>query len=161
MITSNINLFGLKEIKNIFTKINKILDKTEIEKLKLKYNIALYNDWYKNERVKTFKTGGLNINKPFPRDKKTRDYKKYRRYPVSIGWSLGVWSGASYYALQKEASFGNIKYYKRITHSSIIIRLSGKNSNYLNLTIGMSDKLIDKYRLKLINELGGLINGIK
>lgn len=162
MIKYNTSIFGIKEVKSKLSKLNKVFSQAESKQVQLKFNQELYNEWYKKERVQTFKTGGKNINKLFPRSKKyNSNYKKVRKYNVSIGWSLGVWSGASYYALQKETSAGNRKYFKRITHNSIIIRLSGKGSNYLNLTIGMSDSLLKKYRDKVNKYLEKQINAIK
>lgn len=162
MIKYSANISGIKELKNKSKQLEKIIGKVASNELKLKWNTDLYNDWYKQDRVKTFKTAGRHINKPFPRFKTGgKPYKKYRKYNVSIGYSQGVWSGASYYALQKETSAGHVKYYKKITHSSIIIRLSGKSSKYLNLTIGVSDSVLNKHIKRINKYLENAINAIK
>lgn len=162
MINLKQNILGIKELKDKVKQLEKIIDKADSKELKQKWNKDLYNDWYKLDRVKTFKTAGKHINKPFPRVKRGgKPYKKYRKYSISIGYSQGVWSGASYFALQKETSAGNRKYFKRITHSNIIVRLSGKNSNYLNLTLGISDSVLNKHIKRINKYLEKQINGIK
>lgn len=150
----NINLSNINVVKNKLAKVKKVIKDNSTNEIRKKRNTQLYNEWYKKERVQIFKTAGANIGQPFPRVKRyDPNFKKKRKYKVAIGFAQGVWSGATYYVLQKEVSLPNRKYMKQITHSSIRLKVdAGKSDKYLNFRLGISDKLIEKHKEGILKD---------
>lgn len=107
------------------------------ENLRKKWMKQILKDYKKTEVVEIAKSGGSNISKPF-RDKKTREWRKFRKFNVPVGWCLGVWTGGTMYSLIRG------KAHKPVT--TIIENVGAdsftygfKGSKYINFELGVTN----------------------
>jgi len=117
----------------------------ENEDLRKKWLDAVLRDWRKSEVLEIAKSGGANIGQPFRDKKGGHPYKKYRKFSVPVGWCLGVWSGATLYALMKETNAGGIRIIKENTGENLIYGYEA-STKYINFNVGASKKFIGEQR---------------
>ncbi len=135
-------------MKTIDETNKKILKTTSILKsiennngLKKKWLDAMLKDWKKKEVLEIAKSGGANIGQPFDDKKGGKPYQKYRKYKVPVGWCLGVWSGATLYALMKEQNTAGISIFKEYDSSFDSLEYGYEAEHqYINFNLGMSEK---------------------
>lgn len=111
------------------------------EALKKKWLEAVLKAWRKKEVLEIAKSGGSIIGQPFRDKKGGKPYKKYRKYKVPVGWCLGVWSGATLFALMKEQDTAGIKIIKRV-QGDVLEYGYRASHQYINFNIGASDKFL-------------------
>lgn len=107
------------------------------ENLRKKWMKQILKDYKKNEVVEIAKSGGDNIGKPF-RDKKTKEWRKFRKFNVPVGWCLGVWTGGTMYSLIRgKANKPVTTIIENVGADSFTYGFKG--SKYINFELGVTN----------------------
>lgn len=117
------------------------------EAIRKKWMKQILKGYKKEEVLKIAKSGGSNIGKSF-RDKKTKVWKKYRKFNVPVSWCLGVWSGGTLFSLMKgQANKPVTTIIEDVGAESITYGFKG--SKYINFELGVTDEFRNKAELYL------------
>lgn len=136
------------EFSNKLTKAIALFHSLERdEKLRTKWMKHILQDYKRNEVIEIAKSGGGNIGKAF-RNKKTKEWRKYRKFNVPVNWCLGVWTGGTLFSLMKGRAN------KPVT---VVIENVGadsftygfKGSKYINFELGATDDFISRSEVYL------------
>lgn len=122
--------------------------------LNKKWMNDILKDWKKNEVVDIAKSGGSIIKKPF-RSKKTKEYKRFRKWQVPVNWCLGVWTGATLYSLMKGKGVGGVNIISKVDANKIVYGYSG--NKWINFNVGVSDAFISKHEELLKDKVSNYI----
>lgn len=107
------------------------------ENLRKKWMKQILKDYKKTEIIEIAKSGGSNIGKAF-RDKKTKEWRKYRKFNVPVGWCLGVWTGGTMYSLIKGAANKPVTtIIEKVGADSIVYGYKG--TKYINFELGVTE----------------------
>lgn len=117
------------------------------EGLRTKWMKNLLKDFKKNEVIAIAKSGGSNIGKGF-RNKKTKEWRKFRKYNVPVGWCLGVWTGGTLFSLMKGSANKPVTtIIEKVGANSFTYGFKG--SKYINFELGATQDYINRSELYL------------
>lgn len=152
---------GNVELKDYSKRLQKIasvyISLEKNEKVKTKWMEAILKDWRQNEVLEIAKSGGKNIGQPFRDKKGGSPFQKYRKWKVPVGWCLGVWSGATLYALMKAQDTGGIQIIKEVSGDSIEYGYNAGHQ-YINFNVGTTKAWLEKQQEFLVNQAIEYIN---
>lgn len=148
---------ALKTAEKLRKGLSIFLSIEKNEKLKTKWMESVLKDWQREEVLKIAKSGGEYIGQPFRDKKGGHPFKKYREYEVPIGWSLGVWSGATLYALMKGMNAGGIRIIKKVDGESIEYGYNATHK-YINFNVGVNKEWLRSQSEIMLGKVEKYIN---
>lgn len=161
-----IKVQGFNDISKMVASLESFL-RNDVEQIKT--TKPFIKDFRQQEIPEILKTAGENIQAPF-RDKKNKEWKKYRKFAVPTGWYKGIWSGETYYALWTGKSTTNIGIHQVVEPGYVEYGYDTDNdsSKYINFNLGLSDNFYNEQQnkyyeraLKMIEKKIELINMAK
>lgn len=151
-----IEINGLKHFTKLVASLSGFL-KDEVKQVKAR------RDFIKDFRLELLpeilNTAGSNIDDPF-KDKKTLEWKKYRKFNVPTGWYRGIWTGETYYALWTGKSTENVGIQQLIERDYIEYGYDRDDgaTPYINFNLGFTDKFLEEQEEKYKNRVEAILN---